>query len=125
MTAATLTEADASAIGQALAIRREVTEAAWPQGREAQWAIGWALGELDDILAVRDRLLNDPDADPFAVGAPDMGWWDDPAARALEYVDDQALQAAEALRNRVAQARADEESRKQKAAVLEALGGAA
>lgn len=98
MTAATVT---ATKIGQARAIRREVMETRWPPSREAQWAIGWKLGELDGILAERDRLVNG-DLHPYGVRAPDMGPdWD--LDDALEYVDDQALQCAEGLRKRLAE----------------------
>ena len=54
MTAVTVTVTEApTAIEQAQAIRREVMETPWPPSREARWAVGWALGELDDILAVQ------------------------------------------------------------------------
>lgn len=91
-----------SMIDRALAIRQEVMEAGWPLSREARWAIGWQAGELDDLLVMRGALLAG-DLDPHAVRAPDMGWWDDPERQALEYVDDQALQAAVALRKRLAE----------------------
>jgi hypothetical protein len=101
---ATLTgTAPASKIGQAQAIRREVMEASWPKSREAEAAIGWKLGELLEILAVRDRLLND-DLDPYEVRAPDTGCsWD--LETALEYVDYEAAQIAEGLRKRFAEYR--------------------
>ena len=100
-----------SAIEKARAIRREVMEAGWPQSRDAQWAIGWALGELDDILTIRDRLLND-DLDPYAVHAPDMAFWDagNPLPQALEYIDDQALQCAEGLAKRLCEYKAREDA---------------
>ena len=97
-----MTTATVSAIDQARAIRREVMEAAKPQTREARWAIGWAMGELDGTLAIYDGLLKG-NLDPYAVRAPDMGWWDDPERQALEYAADQALEAAEALRKRAAE----------------------
>ena len=97
-----MTTATVSAIDQARAIRREVMEAAKPQTREARWAIGWAAGDLDRILAVHAGLLSG-DTDPLTIGAPDAGWWTDPERQALEWVADQALQAAEALRKRAAE----------------------
>ena len=96
----TATEAPAlPMICRALAIRREVTGARWPESREAQAAIEWKLGELDEILTERDRLLNG-DLDPYAIGAPDKGlWWD--LEKALEYLDDEALECAKGLLKRL------------------------
>ena len=97
------------AIDRALAIRDEVLNADWPQGRDAQASVRWKLGELTGILATRDRLVNG-DMDPLEVCAPDMGCsWD--LERALEYVDDEALQCAEGLRKRLAEGLRDEQRR--------------
>ena len=94
-------------VGPELAV---ITKAEWPPSEEAQKAIGWKLGELMELLAIRDRLVND-DMDPYEVRAPDMGcWWDLP--KALEYVDDEALQCAEGLAKRLSRYQQDEASSK-------------
>lgn len=80
------TAAATSPIGQAKAIRAEAGNAAEPRSREAQWAIGWALAEVDDALAEYARRVSDG-ADP----------------EALEAAADEALERARALRNRLAE----------------------
>ena len=40
--------------------------------------------------------------------APDRGWWTDPAAQALEHLDDQALQAARTAKKRLEEKQRDE-----------------
>jgi hypothetical protein len=97
--------AAASAIGQAIAMRREVMESPWPSSREAGRAIRWKLGELDDLLRLHSQVA-DEEADPYGV-LPE-GFWDDPQARALEYLEDQALKAATAARKRLAEYRSRE-----------------
>ena len=89
-----------SMIGRALAVRRQVIEAEWPESGQVQREIAARLRDLDEILAVRDGLLDDDDPDPYAVRAPEMGCdWD--LDDALEYVDDQALEAAKGLKRRL------------------------
>ena len=93
---------DATMIDRALAIRREVMEAGWPASQQVRTEIAARDDDLAEILAIRGRLLDDDDPEfgPLDVGAPDMGWWWD-EEDALEYVDDQALQRAGALRKRM------------------------
>ena len=91
---------DAPRIDRALAIRAAVMLTDWPASRQVQKEIRARLADLDEILGVRDQLLNDPEFGPLDVGAPDMGWWWD-EEDALEYVDDQALQRAGALWKRM------------------------
>lgn len=113
MTAATEVTAP-SGLDQARALAAE-TEAArhsWAVTRESAAIIGWALGELTDALEVCDRLADpDDDIDPYSVRAPDMAWWDDPEAQALEFAEDEAAQYAEALRKRLSEYRDREAAR--------------
>ena len=106
-----------SKVDQAQGIRREVTEAAWPDTREARWAIGWALGDLTDALALHAALLND-DTGPWLAGFPGMD-----RDGALEAAADEALERAKAARNRLSQAWADEKTRQRKAAEAAGLAG--
>lgn len=87
-------------IAEAAAILTAVREARWPDTREAQKAIGWAFAAAADWHVIYAAVLNG-DIYPYAVGAPDMAWWDDPERQALEYVADQALEAAKAARKRL------------------------
>ena len=118
MTAPTLTEVTPvrthqDMIGEAGAIIAEVREAWWPPNREAQQAIGWAYSRAEEARAEYSAVLNG-DLDPLDVGAPDMGFWEDPERQAREYTAYEALQAAEAASKRL-----DEYTRREAGAIAQ------
>jgi len=89
-------------IGEACGILAGVLTAPWPETREAQKAIGYAVARASECRSVYILLLGE-DMDPMTVPAPDRGWWTEPLPSALEWAADQALEAAKAARNRLAE----------------------
>ena len=92
--AATVTRSPAEMVTEADEIVRKA--------REAQNAIGHEFACAAETRRVYDALVNE-EMDPLHALAPDMGWWDDPQQCAVEYAADQYLEAAKALRNRLAE----------------------
>ena len=100
--AATVTRSPAEMVTEADEIVRKAREVAWPESREAQNAIGHEFACAAETRRVYDALVNE-EMDPLHALAPAMGWWDDPQQCAVEYAADQYLEAAKALRNRLAE----------------------
>jgi hypothetical protein len=88
--------------GEARSILAGVTAAPWPGTREAQKAVGYLAARAAECRDEYDRLLSE-ETDPMTVPAPDRGWWTEPLPSALEWAADQALEAAKAARNRLAE----------------------
>jgi hypothetical protein len=93
----------AGMVSKARAILAEVVDSL-PRlgGEQAQEAVGWQVDTAREALREYDAVLNG-DMDPLRVGAPDMGWWEDPEASALEYAADQARECAKAAARMLAE----------------------
>jgi hypothetical protein len=92
----------AEMVAEADEILRKVREVSWPEGGHAEKVITYDYAYAAEVRGTYGALVNG-EMDPLHVLAPDMGWWDDPQRCALEYAADQYLEAAKALRNRVAE----------------------
>ncbi len=82
---------------------------------QGQAAVDWARSSLAESLALYGRIETG-EACWSECRAPDMGWWENPLAEALEFQADDAWQCAIALEKRMAEARAEGKQAKRAAA---------
>jgi len=94
---------------EAAGILHEVMESEWPSSREAMAVIGMARDYLHGELEVYSALVNDEMR--WLAFDPDLLWFDgDRQAQAIDMAADRALDAAKALRNRLAEYRRREQA---------------
>ena len=100
MSPATTTRTPEAVAAEAARILRQVRQAQWPHGREAQWAIGWAADTAGEAAGTWVALLHG-DIYPWQAVPEHMEWCS--RQDALEYVADQFLQCAQAAQARLAE----------------------
>ena len=87
---------------EAARILAEVRQAEWPPSREAQWAIGWAVGEAADALADYYAVVNG-ETGPFLLGMPPGEWDGEPEEAAAAFAADKARECARAAARMLAE----------------------